>query len=196
MRGAAMLVRLLCKSVCGPLLAAAALVAVFWAGSYRSISHASLPVAAGSTRCEVWSYRGLISITLIDDFPTSKPASASVRRDDEWTAAAWDERNWSAAIAGFSVEDASIWLTDPQQEHAVVRRWSAMNLPYWLLFSLAALGPLRGVCVALRVYRRTTHGQCGDCGYELGDGQVCQACAARAGLIGASSRVRLVQPVA
>ena len=187
-----MSVRRLGKHVSGPLVGLCALIVVFWAGSYRSISHLKLPVSAGSTRWELTSYRGILTVALIANHPTSQSAVVSVRRDFSELAAAWDEQYWTAAFAGFSVEDSHIMLGQIDGE-SVVRRWSAMHLPYWAMFLLGAMGPMHGVYIVLRAHRRTTHGQCADCGYELGGGPVCQACAARSLLIGASPRVQLVR---
>ena len=180
------------KGTCGPLLAACALIAVLWAGSYRSITQVGLPVSVGGTRCECTSYRGLLSVALIENYPMNRPAAAVVHRDDANIAASWDEQFSSGAIGGFSVDDAQIWLTSPDGE-VVARHFSALNLPYWLLLSLAALAPAHAAYLLVRAYRRTTHNQCGECGYELGDGEICQACAARAMIVGATSRMHPVR---
>ena len=190
-----MLTRRLGKHVCGPLVALCALILVFWAGSYRSIANLKLPVSAGATRWELTSYRGIFSVALVGNYPTSQTAVVSVRGQDvNVLAEAWDQQYWAAAYAGFSVEDSNIVLGDVGDGQWVARRWSAINLPYWAIFMFAAIGPLHGVYLALRARRRTSHGQCGECGYELGDGQVCQACAARAMLIGGTSHVHIVRP--
>jgi len=75
----------------------------------------------------------------------------------------------------------------------VARHFSALNLPYWLLLSLAALAPAHAAYLLVRAYRRTTHNQCGECGYDLGDGACCKACAARAPVAGTKSRLQLVR---
>jgi hypothetical protein len=184
--------RRLFKGAHGTLLALCALICVLWGGSYRSIADVKLPVAAGSTRWQFTSYRGVMSVSLAENFPTTESAVFCVRHDDSTIADAWDERYFSGALAGVGFEDAQIWLRSSDDE-LVARHWTALNLPYWLLLSVAALAPLHGVYLVVRAYRRTTHNQCSECGYDLGDGQICQACAARAMLIGASSRVQLVR---
>ena len=182
------------KGACGPLLALCGLIAVLWAGSYRSAAQVRLPVEQGSSRWSVTSYRGIVSLVRIHEHPTTRAASAVVRPTNEQAAARWDDQYWSGALAGFSVEDAQVWLGDADGR-LVVRRWSGVNLPYWLLFSAAALAPLHGAYVLVRARRRSARNRCGACGYELGDGATCQACVARAVLIGgASPRVRLVRP--
>ena len=76
----------------------------------------------------------------------------------------------------------------------LARHWMALNLPYWLLLSVALIGPRHArLRRAPRATAGSTHNQCGECGYDLGDGEICQACAARAVLIGASSRMQLVR---
>ena len=184
--------RRLFKGAYGPLLALCALIGVLWAGSYRSVALARLPVATGGTRYEMTSYRGVLAIAVIDNYPANATSYFAARHDSDQLSDAWDERYWTAAIAGIAFEDAQIWLPDEEGD-LVVRRWSALNLPYWLLMSIAMLGPLQGAYLIARAYRRTTHNQCGDCGYDLGDGEICQACAARAAIIGATSRMHLVR---
>ena len=184
------------KGACGPLVALCALVAVLWAGSYRSVAQVRSPVSAGGTRANVTSFRGVLVVALIEDHPVQEGAVASVRRAEPEAAALWDDQHWSASFAGFCVEDAQVWVPNAAGER-VVRRWKAINLPYWLLFAVAVAGPLSRVCRAVRAHRRLAHDQCGECGYDLGGGAVCQACAARAQLIGVgggSRGVRLVQP--
>jgi hypothetical protein len=187
-----MTIRRLFKGVYGPLIALCALIAVLWVGSYRSVAHAKLPISAGGTRWEMTSYRGVLAFALIENYPIDATACFVARGDDEMLAAAWDERYWCAAIAGIAFDDAHIWIPDGDNE-LVVRRWSALNLPYWLLMSVALIRPIQGCYLIVRAYRRSAHNQCGDCGYDLGDGEICQACAARAALIGASSRMHLVR---
>jgi hypothetical protein len=184
--------RRLFKGAYGPLLALCALVGVLWLGSYRSIAHAKLPVAAGGTRWEMTSYRGVLTVALIDSYPMDSVAAFVAVEDNEDLAGAWDERYWSGAIAGIAFEDAQTWLAGLDGD-LVARRWSALSLPYWLLLSVTLLAPVHAAYIALRAYRRTTHNQCADCGYDLGDGEICQACAARAMLIGASARVQLLR---
>jgi hypothetical protein len=184
--------RRLFKGAHGPMLALCALIGVLWVGSYRSVAHAKLPVSPGATRWEFTSLRGALCVALTDNYPTGNTAHFAARRADADMAAAADDRYHNAAIAGLGFEDAQLWLPDGDGDFCV-RRWTALHLPYWLLLAVAMLGPLHGVYVVARAYRRTTHNQCGDCGYDLGDGEVCQACAARAALIGASSRVQLVR---
>jgi len=184
--------RRLFKGAYGPLLALCALIGVLWVGSYRSVAQARLPVSAGGTRWEMTSYRGVVAFALIENYPTNASSYFVAHRDNEIVSEAWDERYWTAAIAGLAFEDAQLWLPDADGE-MVVRRWSALNVPYWLIMSVALLGPLQGAYLVLRAYRRTTHNQCCECGYDLGDGHVCQACAARAMLIGASGRMHLVR---
>jgi hypothetical protein len=184
--------RRLFKGACGPLLAMCALVGVLWAGSYRSIALAKMPVSAGGTRWELTSYRGVLAIAVTDDFPMDALAHARAYPDNDEIAAAWDERYWTAALAGLAFDDTQVWIQD-LEGGLVARRWTALNLPYWLLLSIALLGPLHGVYACCRAYRRTTHNQCADCGYDLGDGEICQACAARAMIVGATSRMHLVR---
>ena len=184
--------RRLFKGAYGPLMALCALIAVLWVGSYRSIAHAKLPISSGGTRWEITSYRGVLAVALIENYPCDAGACFAARRDDDIFAASWDERYWSAALAGLAFEDAQIWVPNADDE-LVVRRWSALDLPYWLMWSLALIGPIQGCYLMVRTYRRTSHNQCGDCGYDLGDGETCQACAARAAIIGASSRMHLVR---
>jgi hypothetical protein len=181
------------KGAYGPLLALCALIVVVWAGSYRSIAHVKLPVSAGSTRWEFRSYRGVLSVALIENHPTGATTAAGVRGADTDLAAAWDECYWTGAIAGFSFEESQIWLRDADN-HLIARHWNAMNLPYWMMLLLAALAPAHAAYLIVRAHRRTTHNLCGDCGYDLGDGAVCQACAARSAIIGASPRMQLVRP--
>ena len=169
-----------------------ALIGVLWAGSYRSIALARLPVAHGGTRWELTSYRGVVSIAVINDYPMDALGSAAAYPDSEQLAAAWDERYWAGAIAGLAFEDSQVWL-DSLEGDVIGRRWTALSLPYWLLLSIGLLGPLHAVYAVYRAYRWTTHNQCGECGYDLGDGEVCQACAARAMIVGASSRMHLVR---
>lgn len=179
----------------GPLLALCALVGVLWAGSYRSVAHVKLPVSAGATRWELASYRGTISISAIENHPTAAQSDMIARPDNLWTAALWDARCATAAVAGFSVEDSQIWVADVDGA-LVPRRLTAVNVPYWALLMLVALGPLQGLYVVVRACRRATHNQCGACGYELGDGVVCQACAARRMVLGPTHRMQLVRPAA
>ena len=179
-----MSLRWLFKGAYGPLLALCALVAVLWVGSYRSIAHAKLPVSPGATRWEFTSYRGLLAIALVENHPTSDTAYFIARSDDAALAAEWDNCHWTGATGGIGFDDAQVLRSD-YDGMLVVRHWTALTLPYWLLMSIPALGLARGVYVALRAHRRVTHNQCGDCGYDLGDGAICQACAARARLIGA-----------
>ena len=184
--------RPLFKGAYGPLVALCALVAVLWIGSYRSIADARLPVTAGSTRWVFTSYRGVLSISLAENYPTTESASFLARHDDPDFAAAWDERFFTGAIVGLGFEDTQIWLPSGEGE-IVLRHLTALNLPYWLLFCLIFLAPAHCVYLIVRGYRRATHNQCSACGYDLGDGEMCQACAARATLIGASSRMHLVR---
>jgi len=187
-----MSIRRLFKGSYGSLLALCALIGVLWAGSYRSVAQARLPVSAGETRWEITSYRGVVAFALIENYPTDASIYVAARHDNDILAGSWDERYWTAAIAGIAFEDAQIWIQNADGE-MVVRRWSALNIPYWLIVSIFSLGPLQGVYLVLRAHRRTTHNQCGDCGYDLGDGEICQACAARAAIIGATSRMHLVR---
>lgn len=187
-----MCIRRLFKGAYGPGLALCALIGVFWAGSYRSIADIKLPVAAGSSRWQVLSYRGVISIALAENYPTTESAAFAIRHDDSEIADQWDERYYTGAIAGIGFEDAQIWLRSPDDD-PVVRHWTALNLPYWLLMFVAMLAPLHGLFICIRAHRRVTHNQCGVCGYDLGDGEHCQACAARAMLMGASPRMHLVR---
>jgi hypothetical protein len=184
--------RRLFKGAYGPLLALCALIGVLWAGSYRSVALARLPVSAGETRWEITSYRGVLAFALIENYPTDADYYIDARRDNGVVAGAWDERYWTAAIAGLAFEDAQLWLPNGDGE-MVVRRWSALNIPYWLVMSIVSLAPLHGVYLVFRAYRRTTHNQCSECGYDLGDGEICQACAARAVIVGATSRLQLVR---
>jgi hypothetical protein len=117
-----------------------------------------------------------------------------VRQVDPDLAGAWDERYWTAAVAGFSFEESQIWLRNPDDD-LVVRHWNAINLPYWMMMLVASLGPAHVMYLVVRAHRRTTHNQCGDCGYDLGDGEICQACAARSAVVGATSRVQFVRPL-
>jgi hypothetical protein len=176
----------------GPLLALGALVGVLWAGSYRSIAAVKLPVSPSETRWQFTSYHGTVTIALIDNHPTSADAAVIVRRDNPSFAAVWDARCATASLGGFSFEDAQVWVTDGDNE-LVVRRLSAVNLPYWALLALALVGPLHGAYVIARAHRRTTHNQCGECGYDLGDGAVCQACAARTMVVSPTHRMQLVR---
>ena len=180
------------KGACGPLLAVCALVGVLWGGSYRSIAVAKMPVAAGGTRWEVTSYRGVLALAVIDDYPMDLLGHARAYPDNRDIAAAWDERYWTAAIAGLAFDDTQVWIQD-LEGNLVARRWTALNLPYWLLLSVALLGPLHAVYCLCRARRRSAHNQCGECGYDLGDGEICQACAARAMILGATSRMHLVR---
>ncbi len=184
--------RRLFKGAYGPLLALCALVGVLWAGSYRSVAHAKLPVAEGATRWEFTSYRGVVAVALIENYPSDAFGQFDAHADNNDLAGAWDERYWTAALVGFAFEDSQIWVPSLEGD-LLPRHWMALNLPYWLLLSIALIGPARAFYVALRAHRRTTHTQCGECGYDLGDGERCQACAARAALIGASSRMQLVR---
>ena len=182
------------KGAHGPALVLCALAAVLWAGSYLAAVQFKLPVTQGSTRWSVTSCRGIVSISLIHGYPLSQPGDAWVHRTDADDAARWDAQYRAASVAGFSVEDAHVWIRDGEDE-MVVRRWNSLNLPYWLLFAAAAAAPLHALYVLVRARRRNAHNCCGVCGYALGDGATCQACAARAVLIGgASSRVRLIHP--
>ena len=177
--------RRLFKGAYGPLLALAALVGVLWAGSYRSIAHLKLPAAPGATGWEVTSYRGVLASALISDLPFGADARFRAQRDNEQLAATWDEHHWSTGgIAGMAFEESQIWITDAEGSR-VSRHWRSFNIPYWLLTLIAGLAPLHGVYIIVRAHRRATHNQCADCGYDLGDGEMCQACAARATLIGA-----------
>ena len=176
----------------GALLACCALVVVLWSGSHRSLTQVRLPVVEGGTRWSMTSYRGIVSFAMIDSYPTTEPLLARVRRDDALTAAQWDGQAWSGSWAGLTVDDSQIWLADAL-DRRVPRRWTSVSIPYWLLFAVSFSGPLHGVFVACRAYRRARHDQCRACGYELGGGATCQACAARASFIGASPRVRLVR---
>jgi hypothetical protein len=176
----------------GALLASCALVAVLWAGSHRSVAQLRLPVVEGGTRWAFTSYRGILSIALIDNHPTDEPIMARARRDDPDTAFLWDDHSWTNSWAGLSMEDAQIWVA-AGNDRRVPRHWTSVNIPYWFLFALTCAGPLHGIYIVCRAYRRVSHDQCGVCGYELGGGTTCQACAARAALIGASPRVRLVR---
>ncbi len=184
--------RRLFKGTYGLLMALCALVAVLWVGSYRSIAHAKLPISHGGTRWEITSYRGVLAFALIENYPCDASACFVARRDNDILAASWDERYWSAAIAGIAFEDAQIWIPNADDER-VVRRGSALDLPYWLMLSVAMIGPIQGCYLLGRAFLRTSHNQCGDCGYDLGDGEICQACAARAAIIGASTRMHLVR---
>src|SRR5687768_3283411 len=98
--------RRLFKGVYGPILAACALVAVLWAGSYRSIAHAKLPVSPGGTRWELTSYRGVLSVALIENYPVAENAFFVARRADAVLANEWDEHYWSGSVGGFGFEDA------------------------------------------------------------------------------------------
>jgi len=184
--------RRLFKGVYGPLLAACALLGVLWVGSYRSYARMKLPVSAGGTRCELTSYRGVLALSVIDDYPIADTSHFAALRDNEDIARVWDDRYWTAAFAGLAFEDTQVWI-DAQEGALVARRLNTLNLPYWLLLSVALLGPVQGGYLVIRAYRRTSHNQCGECGYDLGDGEICQACAARAALIGASPRMQLVR---
>jgi hypothetical protein len=184
--------RPLFKGAYGPLVALCALVVVLWVGSYRSIADVRLPVTAGSTRWVFTSYRGVLSISLAENFPTTESATFAARHDDSDLAGLADDRYYTGALAGLGFEDTQVWLRDADGE-LVVRHFTALNLPYWLPLCILLLGPLHCVYVILRGHRRTTHNQCSACGYDLGDGEMCQACAARATLIGASSRMHLVR---
>jgi hypothetical protein len=194
-QGSTMHVRRLFRGAYGALLASCALVAVLWAGSHRSLAQLRLPVAEGGTRWVITSYRGILSVAMIDNHPTNEPLLTRTRPADADTAALWDERSWSNSLAGIGVEDAQIWIRDGD-ETRVARRWSAATFPYWLLLLLTGAGPLHGLYVVCRARRRAAHDQCAECGYALGGGTTCQACAARATLIGASPRVRLVRAAA
>ena len=194
-----MVIRRLFTGGYGPLLALCALVGVLWAGSYRSVAHVKLPVSAGGTRWQFMSYRGTLAISLCDNHPTDAATDIGARSDDGDDDGPfrqlWDDRCATAAIGGFSFEDTQIWVAD-REGNAVARRLTAVNLPYWALLALALLGPLHCAYVIARAHRRTTHNQCGECGYELGDGVVCQACAARAAIVGGPRHLRLVHPIA
>jgi hypothetical protein len=176
----------------GVLLACCALVAVLWTGSHRSLTQIRLPVVEGGTRWSMTSYRGIVAFAMVENHPTGEALLARIRRDDAWTAAQWDEQAWSGSWAGLTVDDSQIWLRDADNRR-VPRQWTSINIPYWLLFAVSFTGPLHGLFVACRACRRSAHDQCGACGYALGGGTTCQACAARASLIGASPRVRLVR---
>lgn len=176
----------------GPLMALCALLGVLWAGSYRSVAHVKFPVSYGGTRWELTSYRGILAVALIDNYPTDAAPTLVARRDNPRYAALWDDRCATAAVLGFSFEDSQVWVPNADRQ-LVARRLTAANLPYAALLLVAAVGPLNALFVIARAYRRTTHNQCGDCGYELGDGVVCQACAARAMMLGATHRMQLVR---
>jgi hypothetical protein len=186
--------RLLSRSACVPLLAACVITCVLWAGSYRSIATLTLPVSAGGTRWELTSYRGLLSFAMIDNYPTPRQFAANAFHPDSATASLWDDINWADSYAGFSGSDGQIWLVDADDE-PVNRCWSSVIFPYWMIFGFTALAPLWQSCLLIRRRRWATRDQCADCGYELGGGAACRACAARAVLIGAGPRVQPVHSV-
>ena len=175
----------------GALLALCVLIGVLWAGSYRSMAHVKFPVSQGAARWSFTSYRGTLSVSVVDDHPTTD-ASRVVVRPNEWVMArSWDDHCATGAVAGFSMEHVHVWLENLDEE-VVPRRMTAVNVPYAMLLLLAALGPMHFGYVAVRARRRTTHNQCAACGYDLGDGHACQACAARAMVIAPARRMQLV----
>lgn len=186
--------RLLRKQVSLRLLVACAVIALLWAGTHSSVAVARLPVGVGQSRWAISSYRGLLSVTRTQDYPAARSLELTVRRATARDAGACDSSLWDCSYAGFSVTEGDVWVDLPQAE-SVPRRWHSVVLPYWLIASLVALSPLRRACLAMRAVRRAARDQCPDCGYRLGGGAVCQACVARAALIGGSPRARLVHPI-
>ena len=184
--------RRLFRGAYGVLLACCALVVVLWAGSHRSAAQLRLPVVEGGTRWVATSYRGILVLAMIEDYPGAEPLLTRVRHNDPDAAAIWDYQSWGNTWLGMSFEDSQIWVPTGDDRVRVPRRWTGAHLPYWLLFVITVTGPLHGLFLVCRAYRRATHDCCGVCGYALGGGTTCQACAARAVLIGASPRVRLV----
>jgi hypothetical protein len=178
---------------CTRLLAAGALVGVLWAGSYRSIAQARLPVAGGATRWEFTSYRGLLAIGGVENYPFFAKYCGAIHAADATRAQTWDHLYWDGSFAGFGAEEGMVYLPNPVAGGEVARRWSCVILPYWLLFVLAAVLPIQEGFVALRARVRWRHGQCGACGYEVGaDADVCPACAARTAVLGVTPHTHVV----
>ena len=67
--------RRLTKGACGPLLGACVLIAVVWAGSYRSFAMVQPGVSAGATRWALISYRGLLAVSVMPNYPVQPTIS-------------------------------------------------------------------------------------------------------------------------
>ena len=183
----------LCKSSCGVALIACALLSALWVVSYHAKATVRLPVSAGSTRIEIYSYRGQLAVSTVGDFPVAQRAQLFLHRSDASRATRWDTLFWADSWAGFSAEDGRISVPNAIGE-SVSRPWLNLILPYWLIVVVALVGPVRDLFVALRARRRLTHGQCATCGYDFELALVhgeCPACAARQHVVGLSPRTHL-----
>ena len=182
--------RRLTKGACGPLLGACVLIAVVWAGSYRSFAMVQPGVSAGATRWALISYRGLLAVSVMPNYPVSSAASVSVQDASREHAIRWDDQYWSASYGGLCAEDGHVSV-EAADGSSVDRTWCALVLPYWMMMALAALGPALALGGILRARLRAARGECVQCGYVM-VGDVCPACAARSAVIGLTPRTHLL----
>ena len=180
----------LCKGSCACMLLACLTVGVLWAGSYHAKAILRLPVSAGSTRVEFYSYRGLFAVSTIADFPVNQGIETRLLETEPAREARWDALFWQDSFAGFSGEEGRIWVRAGDGE-MVGKRWFNLMTPYWILLLLGLLGPAHEVYVAMRGHRRVNHGQCAVCGYETIGAPECPACAARRQVVGLTPRTHL-----
>lgn len=183
----------LCHAGCALMLLACLAIGGMWRWSYDAKAILRLPVSAGSTRIEIFSYRGQLAISAIPAFPTALRCETLSLQTSPARAARWDMTCWEGSLAGFIVEDGRITLQNIRQE-TVARNWYRVIFPYWVFLALALPLPLREIYLAVRTHRRSAHGQCAQCGYAC-DGFVdysrCPACAARQQVVGVTPRTRL-----
>ena len=175
------------------MLLACLAIGAMWTWSYDAKAILRLPVSAGATRLEFFSYRGQLAITTIADFPTAQRSEALLLETNPSRAARWDMVCWDNTLGGFIGEDGRIFLHNAQGQ-AIARDWYRVILPYWMLLILALPVPLREIYLAIRSRRRTMYGQCAACGYAcatFGDYTQCPACAARQHVVGVTPRTRL-----
>ena len=184
--------RRLTRGACGPLLGTCVLIAVIWAGSYRSFVLVQPGVSPGATRWELVSYRGLRGISVTPDYPAETSPRVEISAGSRDTAARWDDMYWSGSYGGFCAEDGHTGV-DMGDGTRVDRRWSGVVLPYWVMMLLAAASPAARAVGAARARMRASRGQCERCGYEIA-GDVCPACAARAAVVGLTPRTHLLLP--
>ena len=183
----------MCRSSCTLALLACVIIAAVWVTSYRAKAILRLPVSAGSTRFEVYTYRGQLAISMVGDFPVTQEFECFLMQSHAGLAARWDTLFWADSWAGFSAENGHTWVPNAAEE-SVTRHWLNVIFPYWLILSAALLVPAHAGYLALRARRRMTQGLCTSCGYAYDhqDGSdECPACAARRHVVGLTPRTHL-----